>query len=257
MQIKIVLCHIDVSMGPKEANLQKLEYAVAEAGKLGADWLITPETALQGYFFYKNNSLTRIAEQPEGSCQHLIELVKENKLYLFLGAGDYIPEKQACYNTCLVINPDGKIIHRHCKNISHKFGAEAWAETGTEVYPVNIEGINVGCLVCADAWEANNYNTLKNKGAELLVDIAAWPETKECGNPRIYWKRCAKDTSLPMILCNQTGNTPWMNMTIGESVCIENGEIIMSYHGQEALLVCNYDSEKQCFIEKNFEVILI
>ena len=257
MQIKIALCHLDVSMGPKEANLQKLELAVAEAGRLSANWVITPETALQGYFFYKNNPFTRIASQPETGCNNLIKLVQKYKLHLFLGAADYIPEKQASYNTCLVFNPEGKILHRHCKNITHKFGAEAWLEEGTEVKMVEINGVKVGCLVCADAWSAKNYMCFKEQGAELLIDIAAWPKTKVCGDPRDHWERCSRESGLPMVLCNQTGNNPWMDMLIGESVCLLKGEIIMSYHGEEALLVCTYDTVTGTFTDDKFTIIPI
>ena len=55
--MKIALCHLTLSMGPMEKNLQKLTRALEIAGENRADWVITPETALQGYHFYKINYL--------------------------------------------------------------------------------------------------------------------------------------------------------------------------------------------------------
>ena len=51
--MKILLCHLTLSMGPLEENLKILERAVQIAGEVKADWVITPETAVQGYHFYK------------------------------------------------------------------------------------------------------------------------------------------------------------------------------------------------------------
>lgn len=49
--MKIALCHLELSCGPQERNLQLLEQAVRLAAEQGADWVLTPEAAVQGYYF--------------------------------------------------------------------------------------------------------------------------------------------------------------------------------------------------------------
>lgn len=49
--MKIALCHLELSCGPQERNLQLLEQAVSIAAEQGADWVLTPEAAVQGYYF--------------------------------------------------------------------------------------------------------------------------------------------------------------------------------------------------------------
>ena len=49
--IRIALCHLDVSQGPQGKNIEKIEKAIHVAGQHGANWILTPETALQGYYF--------------------------------------------------------------------------------------------------------------------------------------------------------------------------------------------------------------
>lgn len=49
--LRIALCHLDVSQGPQE-KYSKIEKAIHIAGNRGANWIVTPETALQGYYFY-------------------------------------------------------------------------------------------------------------------------------------------------------------------------------------------------------------
>lgn len=53
--MKIALLHLDVAEGPETRNGRTIISAAGEAVSRGADWIVTPETALQGYFFYDNN----------------------------------------------------------------------------------------------------------------------------------------------------------------------------------------------------------
>ena len=45
--MKIALCHLELSCGPHERNLQLLEQAVQLAAEQGAEWVLTPEAAVQ------------------------------------------------------------------------------------------------------------------------------------------------------------------------------------------------------------------
>ena len=51
--MKIALCHLEISRGPEHKNIELLENAVRIAADNGAKWVVTPETAVQGYYFYK------------------------------------------------------------------------------------------------------------------------------------------------------------------------------------------------------------
>ena len=61
--MKIALCHLELSCGPQERNLQILEQAVRIAAEKGADWVLTPEVAVQGYYF--------VAPQPSPELEPL------------------------------------------------------------------------------------------------------------------------------------------------------------------------------------------
>ena len=47
--MKIALLHLDVAEGPETRNRKSIISAAGEAVSRGADWIVTPETALQGY----------------------------------------------------------------------------------------------------------------------------------------------------------------------------------------------------------------
>ena len=160
--MKIMLCHLTLSMGPLEKNLKILERAVQIAGEVKADWVITPETAVQGYHFYKIDPEQKLDPQPAEYLNPLLDLVKANKQYLFLGAGEYDEKDNCNYNTCFVFGPDGELIGKHRKNHSHGYGGEGWVTNSTVAEPVQVGNVKTGIMVCSDAWYIECPKRLKN-----------------------------------------------------------------------------------------------
>ena len=252
--MKIALCHLDLSCGPLAQNVQKLELAVQAAGQAGADWVITPETALQGYYFYKINPQAQVTKQPCSELAQLRSLCRQYKLHLFLGCGEYNLEKQAAYNACLVFNHAGEICGRQYKNFNAG-SAEHWATVGDNLKPVFCDGVSVGTMVCADAWFDKNSASLLEQGSQIFIDIAAWPPTEVCGNPLVSWLNVSMRTGLPFVVCNQTGSPQWMDMTVGESVVITEGRLRLSYSGKPAVLLFDYDFAAKKLLSQEFMII--
>lgn len=255
--MRIALCHLELSLGPEARNIELLEKAIEIAGENGADWVLTPETALQGYYFHREDPSRIVNPMPNTRIGKIIELVKKYGIHLFLGCGEYDEADKCSYNSCIVFGPAGNIIGRHRKIFGEKFVTEEWAERGNVVEPIMCGNINTGVLVCADAWEIKHSHILRDKGAEIILDVAAWPITKVCGNPLAFWLRCSEETGLPFVLCNQTGMTEYMNMNVGQSVAITNGELMLAYSGDSAVLLCDYDEEQRLFTSERFIVKLM
>lgn len=257
--MKIALCHLETSMGPEAKNIDKIEKALKIATENGAEWVVTPETSLQGYYFYRNDKSKKdsVDIQPSYKLSNMLNEVQKHSLYLFLGAGEFDSDEKKNYNSCLVFGPDGNLLGKHRKIFNHGMGSEAWASPSNVIMPIQCGAISVGVLVCADAWFYENLYDMKQKGAQLILVIAAWPPTEECGNPLWKWKENAAKTGLPFILCNQTGKNPYMDMSIGQSVVIENGELLFAYDGDEAVLLFDYDVVTNKVESTEFKIIKI
>ena len=258
--IRIALCHLDVAQGPQAENIKIIEKAIQIAGLHGANWIVTPETALQGYYFYVMDpkQKEKIVTQPSEDIRSLTEACKKYGAYLFLGAGDY--DKQAeCYrNSCLIFGPDGKPVGRHNKMSAHVgFGAEVWSTNDNKLNPVVCSGVATGVLVCSDIWFLNYPRVLADKGAQIIVDIAAWPPAKETGNPLPSWELASQRTGLPVVVCNQTGKPRWMDMTPGQSAVVENGKAKLLHSGEEAVLLFDWDPETGKVVSETFETELL
>ena len=253
--MKIALCHLEVSCGPQESNLEKIERALHIASKCGAKLVVTPETAVQGYYFHRIDEARKLEVQPAPYLDSLCEVVKQYGMYLMLGCGEYVEETGMHHNSCLVFAPDGSLQSRHRKIYGEKLGSEKWASPGEKMSTTKCNGVNIGVLICADSWFDERPLALKEQGADILIDIAAWPETPETGNPLPSWKKVTKITGLPFVVCNQTGKTKWMDMTIGESVVIQDEVVKCVYSGAEAILIFEFDTVSKKIISEKFEVV--
>lgn len=250
--LKIALCHFDWSMGPLKRNITLLLEALEIAGQKGANWVVTPETSVQGYYFHRIDKMAKL--EPAFYMEKVREILNKYGMYLFLGCGEYVSEENCNYNTQTIIGPEGTVIGKHKK--THAYGqSEEWAACGSGYEVFEVAGIKVAPLVCADAWYPETWEEIKHKGAQLVVDVAAWPPTEVCGNPLPKWLEHSADFHLPLILCNQTGNNPWMDMTVGQSVVIVEGKLQLEYSGAPALLLFDWNQQGQETPNQNFEVI--
>jgi N-carbamoylputrescine amidase len=255
--MKVALLHLDLSGGPQDANLAMLQQALGLAAGEGANWVVTPEMALQGYFFAEKNSHLQIPVQPDDSLGPVIQLVIRHRLTLFLGCAERDAETGKCYNSCLVIGSDGSVLGRHRKTRSHKKGAEAWVTEGDKLEPISCPGMKVGIMVCADSWFVDKARALRDKGAEVLVVLAAWPPTEECG-PGDCWERCSMATGLPVWVCNQTGNREAIDFSQAQSVVVADGKALFSYSGlQPAVLLFDWDCERKRVLSDRFKVVAV
>jgi N-carbamoylputrescine amidase len=254
--MRLALLHLELSGGPEDVNLAVLQRAIRLAAEHGANWVVTPETAVQGYFFAEKDGLSRVPVQPDRYLQAVEQLVVRYGLTLFLGCAERDAETGKHYNCCLVIGPDGRLWGRHRKMRAHSTGAEAWATRGDRLEPVSCPGMQAGILICADSWFVDNARELKDKGAEVIVVPAAWPPG-ECG-PGDCWERCSQATGLPVWVCNQTGSRERLDFSQASSAVVVGGSTQFSYKGlQPAVLLFDWDCSRQCAVSTQFAVVAV
>jgi N-carbamoylputrescine amidase len=254
--MRLALLHLDLSGGPEDVNLAVLRRAIGLAAEHGANWVVTPETAVQGYFFAEKGGLPRVPSQPDHYLQAVGQLVVRYGLTLFLGCAEQDPQTGNYYNCCLVIGPDGRLRGRHYKLRSHGTGAEAWATKGDLLEPVSCPGMKAGILICADSWYVENALVLKDKGAEVIVVPAAWSPGEH--GPGDCWERCSQATGLPVWVCNQTGNRERLDFSQASSAVVEDGSIQFSYSGlQPAVLLFDWDRDRKRAVSKEFAVVAV
>lgn len=256
--VRVAILHLDLSGGPEERNLSLLHQAAVQAGQAGADWVLTPETAVQGYFFTQKDRPYQILAQPAPMLDALRQAATDMDMTIFLGCAEYDAQDGKNYNSCLVIAPNGDVIGRHRKMRSHGSGAEGWSTTGTSIAPIACREMAAGVLVCADAYFDENAQALRDKQAEVIIVPAAWPPGGCGGPPENAWKRCSLASGLPVWVCNQTGNGERMDLSKAQSTVVIDGEMRLTYSGlQQAVLLFDWDESKKCLLSDDFTVVAV
>lgn len=254
--MKIALLHLDLIGGPEETNIKVLSQAVRLAAEGGADWIITPEIALQGYFFAIKEESPQIPVQPGPSMEIFRELARQYGVTIFFGCAERDEKTDKCYNSCLVIDPEGQILGRHRKMHKHGGSSEAWASLGEKPELIPCREMNAGILICADSWFMEHARELKDRGAHVIMIPAAWPPG-ECG-PGDCWERCSQVSGLPVWVCNQTGIQEILDMSEAQSAVVVGGKTLFTYSGlKQAVLIFDWDPVKQCTESTQFSVITV
>ena len=88
---------------------------------------------------------------------------------MFLSAAEYDERDGKGYNSCFVINREGKFLGKHRKMFSHRKGFEQWLSLGRETHVFNIGTLRVGLLVCADSYYEQPCLEIKKKKADMVI----------------------------------------------------------------------------------------
>ena len=147
--MKIAFLHFDFCGGPQSANTEKILHGMKIAAAAGAEWILTPEMALQGYFMVKSEKKYVLASITNGSYEPFKEAAADLGVRLFLGCGEQ-EDNTAPHNSCVVIDQKGKVIAKHNKVKIVKWITENWAEPGNGFKVHCFDEVQTGLLVCAD-----------------------------------------------------------------------------------------------------------
>lgn len=251
--MKIAFLHFAYCCGPQAKNTEKILQGMKIAYEHGADWVLTPEMAAQGYHMMRNDKPFQLISLRNGLLKPFQQACAQYKQRLFLGCG--FVENVTPGNSCVVISPDGQYFNRHNKVKVVPWITENWAHPGENFEVWELERVKTSVLVCADAYFAEHGEKIAAQGVELAIVIAAWPPGGHAGPPENAWKRLSNAAGcIPVLVCNQTG-TEGMDCSKAQSAVVSAGEVLFTYAGDEAVLLVDFDSEKAKVTSKGFDVI--
>jgi predicted amidohydrolase len=252
--LRTALLHLVPVTGAIADNRRLIEAGVRGAAARGAHYVLTPELALCGYEFDAVIGTAWIEPQPDAWMVAFCGLVKALRVTVFLSHPERDTVTGRLHNSVFAIAPDGRIGGRHRKIHVLTGGAEGWSTGGTDhVAPVECDGLTVGMLVCADAFPPAPAQTLKAKGAQLLISAAAWgPGLHE---PNGEWEARSLETGLPLIVCNRGGRDRTLDFTGAESIVAIAGHRVLSARpDRSVILTCDWDQEPLTLLSSEWEV---
>jgi 5-aminopentanamidase len=229
--LKVALLHLAPELGALDSNRALIEAGTFAAAELGADWVISGELVVPGYRFDGLIGTDWIGEQPDVWMRRLARMSAD------LGVASFVshPERDAVtgqlFNSLFVIGRDGRVLGRQRK-LHPTLGSEGWSSAGEPGRPLAVDGLKVGLLICADAYNPRPALRLRDAGSQLLVSAAAW-WPGEWG-PKGEWEARTLDTGLPLIVCNRTGRDDESQMVDSESVIVDRGVKLLTLRSPDS-----------------------
>lgn len=209
--------------GDKKTNIANMEKYIKQAGDLGVDILVFPETVLTGYEYkspendpyYKKSGVAMqvaLAETVPGpTTNYLSEYAKQYGMYIIFGMTEKENEPiydntdnhiEKVYNSAAVLYPDGKI---ESYQKMHRAGSETmWSVPGNTPYMFDTQWGKIGIDICRDG---HFYPELGRYYAAMGCTMLIHP-TATTGNPWYRETRIGSYTDrdgMAAVTCNLLG----------------------------------------------------
>lgn len=182
--LKVLGIQIQSTLGDKKSNYKKIHSAINSSSKRDMDLIVLPEVWTVGW---SPDLFIESAEDLEtGETTAFLKTIAKTFNCYILG-GSYITVREgAFYNTCPIINNKGELIgHYNKSHLFSYYGCKegTYIENGIQPVLVDIKGIKTGISICYDLRFPELYRAYRKAGADLMVNMAAWPKSRE-----IHWK---------------------------------------------------------------------
>jgi predicted amidohydrolase len=199
----------------KDVNMRQLEKAIREARRQGAELIVTPEGALEGYVVNQvirasgqtKQQLTKrfndLAEPCNGPyIRYFKKLSKELSVYLVLAFLE--ADRGKTFNTAILLDPNGAIAGKYRKthfaqgySAGEKQGDNPVGYSRGTKYPVfNVGSSKIGIMICFDRRVPEVAGRLMRNGADFIIN-PAYGMKGDC-NRRFISAR-AKENNVPVL----------------------------------------------------------
>ena len=204
--LKIALVQLNPHEGALTANAALIRKARAEAARLGADLVVTPEFSIAGY---PPEDLVRkpaFIAACEAAIAELAAETADGGPGLVVGGPWRDGEK--VFNALFLLEA-GQIAARRAKHELPNYGVfddKRVFDAGPAPGPIPFRGFRLGLMICEDWWFPAVSETLSETGAEILIAINGSPFEAEKHQARLDLavSRCV-ETGLGFVFVNQVG----------------------------------------------------
>jgi predicted amidohydrolase len=188
--IRVAAVQLDVKLGDKQGNLDRLRNFARQAADQDADLVVFPECAITGYNFGSRADALEHAERSDGPVATAVaDLCRDLDIHLVYGYlerdGDQV------YNALALFGPKGPLSGYRKIHLPH-IGIDRFVDPGNRPFKViDTPCGRLGLHICYDGAFPESCRTLALDGAELLLLPTNWPVgaepfAKYCVNTRAW-----------------------------------------------------------------------
>jgi NAD+ synthase (glutamine-hydrolysing) len=248
MALKFCIAQLNFLVGDMPGNAQKIIAASRTAYAQGARLVLTPELSICGYaaedLFLRPAFIAACDDAVKTVARELAGL---NGLHVVVGhptGGDVRSKSVAVqrrFNAASVVS-NGKILETYAKRELPNyqvFDERRYFTPGQGVCVFQVEGVNVGLLICEDAWFDEPALLAKEAGAEMLAVINASPFHVGKGGERIARMAArAQSVGLPLAYAHLVGGQ--------DEVVFDGGSFAVNADGSLAARAPEFQEDLFC-----------
>jgi predicted amidohydrolase len=223
-----------------DGNLLRLEQQARAAARQGAQLLVCPEMFLTGYNIGAE-AVARLAQPRDGrAAAQVAAIAQANGIAIVYGYPEQGCDEQI-YNAVQLIDAGGHSLCNYRK--THLFGGldEAMFAAGGDEFPVvELNGWQVGLLICYDVEFPENTRRLALAGAELILVPTAnmAPYDFVC---EVTVRARAFENQCYLVYANYCGSEGDIKYCGLSSICAPDGSLAALAERDEVLAVATLD----------------
>ena len=233
--LTILSAQLNACVGDVAANLEKARVALKEAHTSGADIVVLPELFLCGYPPEDLVLKPSMVQACEDAIETLAKETRTDGPGMVIGFPSWEQGQFLPYNSVALL-ADGKVQavrHKHELPNYSVFDEIRTFLPGPKPEPVGFRGFSIGLPICEDLWLETVPNTLKERGAEILMSPNGSPWRKSKRDVRFQAFSQWSDLRLPFIWVNQIGGQDELAFDGASFAMDGRGAVVQQLHNFE------------------------
>ncbi len=245
-KINLLAIQMESAIGDVALNIETVKNLIEEnlAKYREADFVFLPELWTVGW---DCPSFPKSAETLESSSavKMLQELAKKYCVNI-IGGSFVRKDGDKLFNTCPVINRQGEVVCIYDKNHLYSYNGDTenkYITVGSNPVMVTLDGVKIGLTICYDIRFPEIYRAYRLSGADLLVNMAAWPKSR-----KVHWDTLTRARAIEnqtfMLALTQTGLLADGVENLGHSLIYDyEGKILAEIEEKEGGICAEIDLE--------------
>jgi 5-aminopentanamidase len=233
MKVRVAACQIDPQLGEVDRNMARIERAVLEAVRKGAELAVLPEAAVTGYAYTSLDEALPVARRATMVApDRLSTLARDHKVSIICGSLE--PEGDEIYNIAYILSADGRRFQYRKTHLPF-LGIDRFATPGPDAPQVyDLDGLRVGVLVCYDLRFPEAARVCALEGADLIALPTNWPVGVEF-HPELFAPARAAENHCYLLAADRVG-TERGTVFLGRSIAVD-------YDGRRIATASDVDEE--------------